>query len=35
MSNYRQLTQEQRYQIYALMKVGICQTEIARVIGVQ
>ena len=34
MSNYRQLTQEQRYQIYALMKVGICQTEIAKVIGV-
>ena len=34
MSNYTQLTQEQRYQIYALMKVGICQTEIARVIGV-
>jgi len=34
MSNYTQLTQEQRYQIYALMKVGIRQTEIAKVIGV-
>jgi len=34
MSNYRQLTREQRYQIYALMKAGICQTEIAKVIGV-
>lgn len=34
MSNYTQLTREQRYQIYALMKAGICQTEIAKVVGV-
>jgi len=32
--NYRQLTQEQRYQIYALMKVGFNQTEIASEINV-
>jgi len=31
---YTQLTREQRYQIYALMKAGLCQTEIAKVIGV-
>lgn len=34
MSHYKQLTREQRYQIYALMKVGLCQTEIAKVVGV-
>jgi IS30 family transposase len=34
MRNYTQLTREQRYQIYALMKAGLCQTEIAKVIGV-
>ena len=34
MSNYRQLTREQRYQIYALMKARVYQTEIATVIGV-
>jgi IS30 family transposase len=32
--NYRQLTQEQRYQIYALMKAGFNQTQIASEIGV-
>ena len=31
---YTQLTREQRYQIYVLMKAGLCQTEIAKVIGV-
>ena len=31
---YKQLTREQRYQIYALMKAGLLQTEIAQVIGV-
>jgi len=31
--NYTQLTQEQRYQIYALLKMGHNQTEIAAVIG--
>ncbi len=31
---YKQLAREQRYQIYALMKAGLCQTEIAKVIGV-
>ena len=31
---YTQLTREQRYQIYALMKAGLCQTEIAKVVGV-
>jgi IS30 family transposase len=31
---YKQLTREQRYQIYAFMKAGIFQTEIAKVIGV-
>ena len=30
---YTQLTQEQRYQIYALLKMGHNQTEIATVIG--
>ncbi len=34
MSNYTQLTREQRYQIYALMKAGLCQTEIAKVVSV-
>jgi IS30 family transposase len=34
MMNYTQLTQEQRYQIYALMKMGHTQTEIAEVIEV-
>jgi IS30 family transposase len=32
--NYRQLTQEQRYQIYALMKAGFNHTQIAAEIGV-
>ena len=32
--SYHQLTQEQRYQIYALMKTGQTRTEIAEVIGV-
>ena len=31
--NYTQLTQEQRYQIYALLKMGHNQIEIAAVIG--
>ena len=31
---YTQLTREQRYQIYALMKAGLFQTVIAKVIGV-
>ncbi len=34
MRPYHQLTQEQRYQIYALQKMGHTQTEIAVVIGV-
>ena len=34
MRNYRQLTQEQRYQIYALMKAGFNHTQIAAEIGV-
>jgi IS30 family transposase len=34
MSTYRQLTQEQRYQIYALRKTGHSRAEIAVVIGV-
>jgi transposase, IS30 family len=34
MRTYRQLTQEQRYQIYALKKTGHSRTEIAEVIGV-
>lgn len=29
-----QLTGEQRYQIHALMKAGLCQTEIATIVGV-
>lgn len=34
MRTYRQLTQEQRYQIYALQKTGHSRAEIAEVIGV-
>lgn len=34
MSTYTQLTQEQRYQIYALMKAGHNQSEIADIVGV-
>ena len=34
MRTYHQLTQEQRYQIYALKKTGHSETEIADVIGV-
>ena len=34
MSGYTQLTQEQRYQIYALMKAELNQTKIAMIIGV-
>lgn len=33
MRGYTQLTQEERYQIYALMKAGHSQTEIARILG--
>lgn len=32
--NYRQLTREQRYQIYALKQIGHTQTEIALCLGV-
>lgn len=34
MKHYTQLTQEQRYQIQALMKAGLNQTEIAVIVGV-
>ena len=34
MRYYTQLTQEQRYQIYALMKAGLNQTEMAAIVGV-
>lgn len=34
MRTYTQLAQEQRYQVYALLKMGHSQTEIATVIGV-
>jgi len=34
MRTYKQLTQAQRYQIYALLKMGHNQTEIAECIGV-
>lgn len=34
MRGYTQLTQEQRYQIQALMKAGLNQTEIAAIVGV-
>ena len=33
MNNYKQLSREQRYQIYALMKAGLFQTKIAEIIG--
>lgn len=33
MRTYQQLTREQRYQIYALLKMGHSRTEIAEVIG--
>ena len=33
MRTYTQLTQEQRYQISVLLKIGQNQTEIAEVIG--
>ena len=33
MNTYKQLTYEQRCQIEALMKTGLCQREIARVVG--
>jgi len=32
--SYSQLTQEQRYQIYALLKIGISQTKIAEILNV-
>ena len=34
MRTYKQLTQEQRYQIYALMRMGHNQTEIAEIVSV-
>jgi len=34
MGKYTQLTQEQRYQIYAFMKANFSQTDIAQEIGV-
>ena len=34
MRNYTQLTREQRYQIQALMKAGLNQTETAGIVGV-
>ena len=34
MRTYTQLTQEQRYQIYALKKTGHKQMEIANVVGI-
>jgi IS30 family transposase len=34
MSKYKQLTQEQRYQIYSYSKIGYSQTKIASEIGV-
>jgi len=34
MRTYSQLAQEQRYQVYALLKMGHTQTEIAQVVGV-
>jgi IS30 family transposase len=33
MSTYTQLTQEEQYQIYALIKAGYSQTEIASMLG--
>ena len=32
--SYKQLTQEQRYQIYTCLRIGIKQTEIARILEV-
>jgi len=34
MDTYTQLTYSQRYHIYTFMKAGLCQTEIAKTIGV-
>jgi transposase, IS30 family len=34
MRSYQQLTREQRYQIYALLKMGHNQTETAQTVGV-
>ena len=34
MKHYHQLTQEQRYGIYTLLKTGQTQTKIAKVLGV-
>lgn len=34
MKKYNHLTQEQRYQIEALLETGISKTEIAKIIGV-
>jgi transposase, IS30 family len=34
MNAYKQLTYEQRCQIEALIKTGLCQREIARVVGI-
>ena len=34
MRRYTQLTQDQRYQIQALMKAGLNQTETALIVGV-
>ena len=34
MKHYSQLTQEQRYIINAMLKIGYSQTEIAKVLGV-
>jgi len=34
MGTYKQLTYNQRYHIYTFLKVGFCQTEIAKAIGI-
>ena len=34
MTHYTQLTQEQRYQIYAMNKAGMTQKDVAQEIGV-
>lgn len=34
MGTYTQLTYNQRYHIYTFMKAGLCQTEIAEIVGV-
>ncbi len=34
MDNYKQLNQEQRYQIFELLKAGLKQTKIAAELGV-